>query len=600
MNLKIKMRKRHSVKNIKITCSRFNNEINFDVKTKIKRARIGSNSITSISPKDYTLISTDGVNIYSSHGAKSIRDFFTNGINKPLMVLTNTERNLLHSMSIETENKVYVFEILFPIFNDIKYIPNISRSYNYLLFLFSKIKSGETNGIPLGKYYSTKNLYKTERKLKIKNNLDVFFAHAYKSGYQEVFKLKEERENRTIIALDFNSMFASCMLEKFMEPKSLKFINPLDIDHYDDALLHITLSNPVNDFIKNYHPFKYTRLFRKHTFKLGDDHSIETVLFKDEFLYYKEYFHHYKIHGAISSSKMIKHPLYDDIKKLYQKRIKANSEDDKFSSNLLKFMLSSMHSCTNTKKYIHLNKKTKSEIKGYIEDKFLLRLEETNELELVKGYHGINIREYNNLYNAKIVNLESLSNIHSLSSRITSRAELKMLKTIQILTDFKSLEICYCNIDSIHISIESEHFYEFFNKFQYLIGSEIGKLKVEAIAEQGYWFDPGRYWLAKDKKITKFANILFNNPGKSEPFIFNTKIYYHVKGSIISYSSEVFKNVFSAFNYSKALDIDSGDFSRYDYREVKNLNVAKKTYQKERDASMRCKTNLIKSLPFKF
>jgi hypothetical protein len=48
---------------------------------------------------------------------------------------------------------------LFPIFNDIKYISNINKSYNHLLFLFSKIKSGETSGIPLGKYYSTKNFF---------------------------------------------------------------------------------------------------------------------------------------------------------------------------------------------------------------------------------------------------------------------------------------------------------------------------------------------------------------------------------------------------------------------------------------------------------
>lgn len=586
----------------KIVCSRFNDKIKFKSNGRVNFYRIGSSRIDEIEIPKFFPIATDGILISSSDGVEDVRDFISNNKGRALLVLTLKEKKLLHPILVETRSKVYVFEKLFPIFSGIKYNSNIFKSYGYLCSLYEKILAGETKGISLGKYYSTKYLYKVERKLKIKNSLDKFFLYTYRSGYQEVFKLKEDRDDRTIVAFDFNSMFASCMLEKFMEPKSISFIDVKDLDLYEDALLYVTFYKPKNEFIKRYHPFKYTRLFNRFLFEMRSDSIIDVVIFKDELEYYEKHFEGYEIHGAISSNKMVKHPLSEEVKRLYKERVEAIDVGDDFKRGLTKFILSTIHSCTNQKKYIHYSKKTKSELKKHIEKEFLLSCESQDDLKKLNNYHGVVINESDEggVFDAKFINLESQSNIYSLSSRITSRAELKMVKMIEVLLSVETLEICYCNTDSIHVSLKLDHMDFLFEKLKGVIGSEIGKLKIEAISEKGYWFDVGRYWLEKEGKITKFANAGFNGPGECEPFIFNRKVYYHVKGSVIDYSMYKFKNVFSEFSYGKILDIDTCRYSRYSMDDIKSIDVAKKTYQSECSSSRHYKINLIKSLPFKF
>ncbi len=582
-----------------IVCSRYNNSLNIVVRNNQKRTRIGSKHIKNLEPLSYELIATNGTEVYSKNGNCNLRNFFNTNSKEPLMVLTLRERDLIHSIAIETSRRIYVFEVLFPIFKEIKYISNIKKSYEYLTGLYKKVVEGETKGIALGKYYSTHNHYAVERKLKSKNNLDIYFAYAYKTGYQEVFKIKEERKNRSIIALDFNSMFASCMLDRFMEPKSLRYI-PLDeIDKYEDCLVHVTLEGPKNEFIKKFHPFKYVRLFNKHTFRLESTQSVEVLLFKDEFYFYRDFFQSYTLHKAIGSSKMINHPLSQKIKKLYGERLLAKENNDRKKERSIKFQLSVMHSSTNQKKYIHLKRKPKLEIKEYIQRKFLLDEPDSSELSYVKEYHGIEISKNNDFFDAKVLNLESLSNVYSLSSRITSRAELKMVKTMQSLLDFETLELCYCNTDSIHISLDNNTLNDFYKRFKGLIGDEMGQAKVDATSEKGYWFDVGRYWLINENEVVKFANILFNRPGESAPFIFNSKMHYHVKSELIDYSSIVYKNVFSTFSSKKALDVDLGEFKRYSFDEIRDLKVANKTYLNEHNYSREYKAGLIKSLPLK-
>lgn len=583
----------------KIICSRYNNVIQ-DLTCVKEKIRIGSSSIRRIKTPSYILISTNGNHIYYKDKIFTVRSFFSQQHKFPLMVLTSKEYELLYDIAIEQSLKIYVFESLFPIFPDIKYISDIEKSYQYLLSLYEIVKKGDTHGIPLGKYYVTKFLYKTERKLKFKNSLDVIFAHAYKTGFQEVFKFKEEDKNRIVIALDFNSMYASCMMEKFMEPKSLKYIPITEIDNYSDALIRVTLKEPKSDFIKNFHPFKYTRLFNSQIYKLKCDSSIEIQLFKDEFLFYKQFFKNYEIHSAISSKVMLWHPLRRDAINLYKERLIVKN-NNAIKEKIIKYQLSTMHSCTNQKKFDRFKNQTIDDLKSHIFEKFHMINIESDELQLIKDKNDVYIEPKDNRYSSKIVRLDSPSNVFSISARITARAELALMKMINRFVNFKTVELCYSNVDSIHISVDSSYKEAFFEKFERYIGSEMGQLKVESIADNGYWFDSGRYWLMDRKgTVQKFANISFNRRGYDNPFIFNKKIRKHVKGELIDYSDVSYKSVMSSFSYKKKLNVDKNIFERYDFCEIKNLIVAKQTYLNEKDLTKNVKSSVIKSLPSKF
>ena len=53
-----------------------------------------------------------------------------------------------------------------------------------------------------------------------------------------------------------------------------------------------------------------------------------------------------------------------------------------------------------------------------------------------------------------------------------------------------------------------------------MIGNEFGQMKIEAIADKGFWFCPGRYWLLdKDDNIIQFKNICIDDHIGDDNFI---------------------------------------------------------------------------------
>lgn len=172
---------------------------------------------------------------------------------KNLIVLTHKERQLLLDILVDFDIDVKVFELLYPFFNHIKYISNIEKTYYELVTLLNKVNELDIKGKSLAHNLSTKYLYKIERKLRYKNKYDYFFAFAYKGGYQEVFKLKEERKDRVVISFDFNSMYIDGMMDRFMEPKSIKyrkfFSQPKTIKTLENGLYRVILKKPKNTFL---------------------------------------------------------------------------------------------------------------------------------------------------------------------------------------------------------------------------------------------------------------------------------------------------------------------------------------------------------------
>lgn len=598
-----------NINNQKIICGKFDNKIDITNKSlqNNKFIRIGSENPNTLTHKIWTPISTNGkVVLYENetYEARAFLNLMENNSINNLIVLTIKEKNLILDALIDFNVKIEIFELKYPIFNDIKYISNIHKNYDKLNSVLKDIKTLNIKGNSLSHQLSTEYLFRVERKLRFKNQLDSFFAFAYKGGYSEIFKLKEEREDRNIIALDFNSMYIDSMMGDFLEPKSIKYKDyreeNIDINKLYNGLYRVVLKNPINSFFQNFHPFKFVKFHKSFYFKLENNQDIELFLFKNEILYYKKFFHEIEILEGFYSKKTIKHPLKQRAMEIYKKRLNAKANNNQIEASLCKYQLITMHSSTNPKRFKTLYFKTKKEMVEYISKKFMFNLPNyltlNDKIKLIANYKYFTFKKYKKGYKVKLINFNSHDSVYSLSSQIVANSRLKMIQTIEKFLSFPSVEICYANIDSLHISIQKSETKNFLSKYKNIISSELGHLKVESISNRGYWFDVGRYWLFTNYSIDIFKNTFFNHTGNQTPFLRNRSMKFTYQGDYFNYVKTVYTTVYQQFSYSKKIKIASTKtirYTRYTYNEIKNFNVA---YSEEVSKSKKLKISLFNKI----
>lgn len=139
-----------------------------------------------------------------------------------LLVLTKKEYLKIVEAAALEGIKVDVFEELFPIFQKMKYNSNAKINFDLLVKYNKKLVQWGILSSGLSGHLSSIHFRSISRKIRLKNGFDRQFFFAYPDPYQEVFKLKEERSDRVIIALDFNSMYLDCMKGNFCLPYAVK------------------------------------------------------------------------------------------------------------------------------------------------------------------------------------------------------------------------------------------------------------------------------------------------------------------------------------------------------------------------------------------
>jgi len=516
------------------------------------------------------------------------------------MVLTMREKYILLDIIIEFRLEIKVFETDFPIFTNIKYYSNSQKNFQHLQKYLLKLDKFEFQGNSFAQDISTKYLYKIERKLRFKTSLDYFFAFAYTKPYQEIFKAKENKVERIVIAMDFNSMFIDSMMNKFLEPKSIKYIDLRNKNKtttsLENGLYRVILKNPTDSFFRNFHPFQYTRLFKSFNFNLEKNQTIEIMLFKNEILYYQKFFAEVEILEGFYSKIDIDHPLKKVSRELYNKRLKYKKDGNQIMNNYMKFQLITMHSSTNSKIYKNKFFAKPEDLGRFLEKEFMLDFSKKEEVYYSKIPVNIaKISTEDNLYKLQLKNLKSHKLIYSISAQIIANSKLKMVQTIEKFLQFQSLEICYTNVDSLHISIQKKDLAKFMQTFSYMISNKLGDLKIETIADKGYWFDVGRYWLIKNQKTSLFKNITFNSVGNKTPFVKTRKIYFIKEGNRFNYVKTSYRHLFNSFSYNKKLN-KKYEYIRYNFDEVENLIVAFNSVDKEILNSKKSKINLFNEL----
>ena len=222
----------------------------------------------------------------------------TKGV-KRLLVLTNREYLQIVERAAAHRLRVDVFETSFPVFSDIKYSSCPRTNHDVLTKLLRKLNQLGIHSGSLSKELAHGYLRATVNKLRFKNGYDRHFFFAYKDGYQEVFKLKEERPDRVIIALDFNSMYLDSMKGRFCNPASIEYKDfrgaAADPSNLANGIYCVRLLAARQSFLLDHHPFRYKRLGRSYYFRLNCGDTIETLLHKDEIGYFARFFEHVEI-----------------------------------------------------------------------------------------------------------------------------------------------------------------------------------------------------------------------------------------------------------------------------------------------------------------
>lgn len=139
----------------------------------------------------------------------------------------------------------------------------------------------------------------------------------------------------------------------------------------------------------------------------------------------------------------------------------------------------------------------------------------------------------------------------------------------------------------------------FLEEHSTVISQELGALKVEAIADSGYWFDVGRYWLKKDGQTVLFKNKGFNHVAATDAFTSRRKVKQLIETPFFTHVSSFVAKLENAFEYRKRLDVIGTNhtcFARFEYEEVQDAVTMNMTESHERLLSMTAKAELFQRI----
>jgi hypothetical protein len=577
---------------------------------KNKRIRLGSNNPNELKWVNYNVISTNGDTILFESKEYTLLDFFefakTTTL-KNIMVLTRRERDSLLNLTIDFDVNIKVFEDNFPIFNHVKFVSNMSDNINEAHKLLNECKDLNLNGGSAFKCISTLFRYKQERKLRYKSNLDNIIYFSCFPPFQEVFKAKESRNDRLIFALDFNAMFTDCLSGSYPSPKDLRYSKFHKDDYYhkklNDGFYRAKLIGAKNSIFLTHHPFRYSNSNKSYNFNLLEGDSIEVFLPKDEIDCYSKYFSTVEIVEGIYSEKQIEHPLFNVATSIYKERKSISSEKPR--SQLAKLKANIISSLGNPKRFEEFYCKNKDDIISKFEEIFSIEfdpsLSQEQKLELAKAGNRLHLYESSNQeFFVKIFNNKNKDSVYTLYSKMISNSRIKMIKLIEKLSAIDSLELCYANVDSLHVSINKNDKDSFYALLSTDISENIGSLKIEAVSTSGYWFDLGRYWLLNAGKVTKYSNFLFKQNHNKEPLITERRIKKVASLYGFRYVKSFKLSIFKTFSFKKVMgsidNIDNISYKRYDLIDVRTASVASTSVCRERVQSCFLKSSLLEEL----
>lgn len=596
-----------------ITCGRFDPLIAFDPDLIVKSTavrRIVAPNPNCLQPFQFTPIATDGRHVLHESGLEELDAFLASHVESskpPLVVLTNREYLAALEAASLRGCRLYAFENQFPLFPRLRYAPSLRANLVTLRKLLRKVRQLGIVASSFSRDQSTRHLHRVARALKFKSGLDRFFFFSLREGHQEVYKHVEERPDRAVVALDFNSMFADCLRGRFCEPRAVRHRvfdrPPAAPETLDEGIYRVVLRGARPGFIQDHHPFHFRRLGRSFHFRLDVGGSVEALLHKSELLHFARFFDAVDVKEGFCSRRAIAHPLAQAAERLYARRRHARSRGDDALEQFCKSSLQLMHSATNQRHYRHTGFASPRELCDFLASNYSLSLDAQvppADLQRFLGrtaYFGV--RDHAEGLELRHVDIDAASAVYCLSSGVLANARVKLLAAIERFVAYDSVEICYANIDSVHLSIAKDRLDGFLRHFEDLIGHSLGQMKVEAIAERGYWFDVGRYWLLKGGRVVQFRNKGFNHGRSQDAFVARRRAYAHHEAEGFSHLRPFVRRLEDSFSYTKKLGPPGSgttDFVRCSIEEIKTADAMNATEAAEMLRSIWRKVGLFEKL----
>ena len=575
------------------------------------RVRVGSKNPNSLKFESYLVISANRKFVYFDSKYYDKDEFFEHAksmLIKCFMVLTEKEKNLLIELSVSYGIKIVAFEECYPIFESIRYVDYLPDNINEVNKRLNNIRHLGLKGRSAYHWFSTLFRYKQERVVRIKCELDNILYFSCHSPYQEVFKFKEERANRIIYALDFNSMYADCMMGNFADPKNLNYKSyigaAISIEGVPDGFYRVKLCEAKNTFFLKFHPFKYAKSLKSYSFELTEGDSVEVFLPKKELLFYGKYFARIELIEGIASGSSIAHPLVKEVEKLHATKNLFPSTHHR--AKLSKLAITVASSVSNPRRYTSRNYKCLDSVIADAEKIYSIKFDPKLTVEqridlLVSNGRLRLIEKATGEFSVKFFCNDGKESLYSIYSTMVSNSRVKIISLIERLLLIDSVEICYSNVDSLHISIDIKNSGEFESAIKEHLTSDIGGLKIEAIADRGYWFDLGRYWLFKGQQVVKHSNFIFNTGLSNNPYV-DTRVFKKVNNICgFKYTSTFRVKLEDTFSYKKKLScgpvgIDNVNFRRYYLDDVITASVASSSMYREKICSYHYKSSLFREL----
>lgn len=569
-----------------ITCGRFDPLIAFDPDLIVKSTevrRIVAPNPNCLQPFLFTPIATDGRHVLHESGLEELDAFLALHVasgKPPLVVLTNREYlSALEAASLRG-CRLYAFESRFPLFPQLRLAPSLQANLATLRKLLRKVRQLGIVASSFSHDQSTQHLHCVARTLKFKSGLDRFFFFSMREGHQEVYKHMEERADRAVVALDFNSMFADCLRGRFCAPRAIQHRafdrTPAALDALDEGIYRVVLRGARPGFIRNHHPFLFRRLGRSFHFRLDVGGSVETLLHKSELLYFARFFDAVEVKEGFCSARTIAHPLAKAAERMYARRRHARSRGDAALEQFCKSSLQLMHSATNQRHFRRTGFPSPRELRDFLASNYNISLDTQVSPADMQRFLGrtayFGVCDHAGGLELRHLDIDAASTVYCLTSGVLANARVKLLTAIERFVAYDSVEVCYANIDSVHLSIARHRLDEFLRHFEDLIGDSMGQMKVEAIAERGYWFDVGRYWLLKGGRVVQFRNKGFNSGRSQDSFVTRRLAYAHHETEAFSHLRPIVMHLKNSFSYTKKLgpqNKGTTDFVRCSIEEIK-------------------------------
>ncbi len=596
-----------------ITCGRFDPLIAFDPDLIVKSnevRRIVAPNPNRLRPFQFTPIATDGRHVLHESGLEELDAFLASHVasNKPpLVVLTNREYLAALEAASLRGCPLCAFESQFPLFPQLRHAPSLQANLVTLRKLLRKVQQLGIVASSFSRDQSTRHLHRVARALKFKSGLDRFFFFSLREGHQEVYKHVEERPDRAVVALDFNSMFADCLRGRFCEPRAIRHrifdLPPAALDTLDEGIYRVMLRGARPGFIQDHHPFLFRRLGRSFHFRLDAGGSVGALLHKSELLHFARFFDAVEVKEGFCSRRAIAHPLAKAAERLYARRRHARSRGDSALEQFCKSSLQLMHSATNQRNDRRTAFASPRELRAFLASNYNLALDaQVAPADLQRflsrtAYFGV--RDHADGLELRHLDIDAAGTVYCLSSGVLANARVKLLTAIERFVAYDSVEVCYANIDSVHLSIAKDRLEGFLRHFEDLIGDSLGQMKVEVIADRGYWFDVGRYWLLTNGRVVQFRNKGFNHGRSQDPFVVRRRAYANHQAEAFSHLRPFVVRLEDSFSYTKKLGPPGSgttDFVRCSIEEIQTADAMSATEAAEMLRSRGRKVELFEKL----